>query len=153
MAERDLSRLCQSVLPAEFEQVKRLLPPIQAFLDANLADAVKGSVTLLSVTDEQIVIAASTPMVANYLRLHSVEIRQQLRETFQLEQELKFRTIPDALMHPRKQAKLPRPQAVSAEAVAAIKLNAQWIEDEDLRAAMLSLADCLAADPESQRRG
>jgi hypothetical protein len=152
MAGRDLSRLCQSVLPAGFEQLQRQLPPIQAFLDENLPDAVKGSVTLLSVTPQQIVIAANTPLVANYLRLHSTEIRQQLRETFQLEQELKFRTIPDALMRPRKQAELPRPQAVSAEAVAAIKLNAQWIEDEDLRAAMLSLADCLAADPESKPR-
>jgi hypothetical protein len=32
---------------------------------------------------------------------------------------------------------------VSAESVAAIKRNAQWIENEDLKAAMLSLAESL----------
>ena len=145
MASRDISRLCQSVLPPGFEQVKRQLPQIQAFLEENLPETVQHSVTVLTVNAEEVIIAANTPMVANYLRLHSAEIQQQLRETFQLEQPVKFRTIPDALFHARKQEKLPAPRVVNSEAVRAIKRNAQCIEDETLRAAMLSLADSLGA--------
>jgi hypothetical protein len=147
MASRDISRLCQAVLPPGFEQARRQVPQIQQFLEENLPQAVRHSVTLLSVTDEHIVIAANTPMVTNYLRLHATEIQQQLRETFQLEQQLKFRTIPDALFQQRKQLSPSPPRAVSSEAVAAIRLNAQWIEDEGLRAAMLALADSLTTDP------
>ena len=143
MAGRDISRLCQSVLPAEFEQVRRQLPQIQRFLEENLPDAVKHSVTVLAVNAEEIVIAANTPMVANYLRLHSPEIQQQLRETFQLQQPLKFRSIPDDLLKPRAKVALPSARKVSEESVAAIRLNAGWIENDDLRAALLSLADSL----------
>jgi hypothetical protein len=149
MASRDISRLCQSVLPPGFEQVKRQLPQIQAFLEENLPEAVQHKVTLLTVNAEEIIIAANTPMVANYLRLHCAEIQQQLRETFQLEQQVKFRTIPDALFHARKQAKLQAPRVVGNEAVRAIRRNAMCIEDESLRAAMLSLVDSLGA-PEAE---
>lgn len=143
MSARDISRLCQSVLPPGFEEAKRQLPEIQAFLDANLPDTVQGSVTLLSVNAEHIVIAASTPMVTSYLRLHGAEIQQQLRETFQLRQAMKFRTIPDALMRPRERVQLSPPRQVSRESVDAIRRNAEWIEDTALRRALLSLADSL----------
>ena len=143
MASRDIYRLCQSVLPPGFEQANRQLPQIQAFLQENLPEEVQHSVTLLTVNTEEIIIAANTPMVANYLRLHSAEIQQQLHETFQLEQQVKFRTIPDALFNARKQKELPAPRVVSNEAVQAIRRNAQCIEDETLRAAMLSLVDSL----------
>jgi hypothetical protein len=150
MASRDISRLCQSVLPPGFEQAKRQLPQIQTFLEENLPEEVQRSVTLLTVNSEEIIIAANTPMVANYLRLHSAEIQQQLRETFQLEQQVKFRTIPDALFHARKQEKLQAPRVVNSEAVRAIKRNAQCIEDESLRAAMLSLVDSLGPSEAKQ---
>lgn len=143
MTGRDLSRLCQSVLPPEFELIRKQLPKIQEFLDANLPDTVQGSVTVLSVNSEEIVIAASTPMVASYLRLHSAEIRQQLNEGLQLQQAVRFRTIPDALFETRKREALPTPQEVSPEAVESIRNNAQWIEDEKLRDAMLALAKSL----------
>jgi hypothetical protein len=149
VAGRDISTLCQSVLPDEFEQVRRQLPEIQRFLEENLPEAVKDSVTVLAVNAEQIVIAAKTPVVANYLRLHSPEIQQQLRETFQLQQSLKFRSIPDDLLHPRAQVSLQAARKVSEESVAAIRRNAGWIEDDDLRQALLSLADSLG--PGQQR--
>jgi hypothetical protein len=150
MAGRDLSRLCQSILPPEFERLRRQLPRIQEFLDTNMPEAVQGCVTVLSMNEEEIVIAANTPMVANYLRLHSAEIQQQLRESFQLKQTVRFRTIPDALLKPRKREPLQAARAVSAEAVNSIKLNAQWIEDETLRDALLALADSLAAMRDEQ---
>ena len=145
MGSRDISRWCEAVLPPGFEQARRQLPRIQAFLEENLPEAVRHSVTLLSVDAQSIVIAANTPMITNYLRLHANELHQQLRETFRLEQEIRFRTIPDALLQPRRTAAVPEPRMVSPESVAAIRRNAQWIEDETLRASLLALADSLDA--------
>jgi len=143
MGSKQISRLCQTVLPPEFEQVTRLGPGIQRFLEQNLPETVNQSVTLLTINQDEIVVAANSPMVANYLRLHSREIEQQLRETFKLEQALKFRTIPDSLLKLDNNEYQPHPEQVSAESIEAIRRNAEWIEDEELKAAMLSLAESL----------
>ena len=110
MATNKISRLCQSVLPAEFEQVKRQAPGLQHFLEENLPEAVQQSVTVLTINQDEIVIAASSPMVANYLRLHSRELQQQLREAFSFEQTLKFRTVPDSLLKLEQPQSLPQPR-------------------------------------------
>ena len=146
MGSKQISRLCRSVLPPGFEQVTRLGPDIQRFLEQNLPAAVNQSVTLLTINQDEIVVAANSPMVANYLRLHSREIEQQLRETFKLEQALKFRTIPDSLLKLDNNEYRPHPEQVSAESIEAIRRNAEWIEDEELKAAMLSLAESLKSD-------
>ena len=143
MASRDIGRLCAAVLPAGFEQARRQLPRVQSFLDENLPESVRGRVTLLSIDAQRIVIAASTPLVTNFLRLHSREISQQLRETFQLDQELRFRTIPDALLQQRKPRAVLQPREASPESVEIVRRNAQWVEDDELRAALLALADSL----------
>ena len=146
MGTKEISRLCRSVLPPEFEEVTRLGPRIQRFLEQNLPEAVNPSVTLLTVNQHEIVIAANSPMVANYLRLHGTGIAQQLRETLNLEQALKFRSIPDSLLKLDQNQFLREPRKVSAESIKAIRRSAEWIEDEGLRAAMVSLADSLKAD-------
>ena len=134
------------MLPPGFEQVTRLGPDIQRFLEQNLPATVNQSVTLLTINQDEIVVAANSPMVANYLRLHSGEIEQQLHETFKLEQALKFRTIPDSLLKLDNNEYRPHPEQVSAESIEAIRRNAEWIEDEQLKAAMLSLAESLKTD-------
>ncbi len=146
MGSKQISRLCRSVLPAEFEQVTRLGPGIQRFLEQNLPEAVNQSVTLLTINQDEIVVAANSPMVANYLRLHSKEIEQQLHETFKLEQALKFRTIPDSLLKLDNNEYQRQPGQVSAESIEAITRSAEWIEDEQLKEAMLSLAESLKTD-------
>ena len=146
MGTKKISGLCQSVLPPGFEQVNRIGPEVQRFLEQNLPAEVNQAVTLLTVNQHEIVIAANSPMVANYLRLHSIEIAQQLRETFHLEQALKFRTVPDSLLKIDQHQTLREPRAVSTESISAIRRNAEWIEDEDLKAALLSLAESLDSD-------
>ncbi len=146
MASKRISGLCQSFLPAEFELVKRMAPGIQRFLEQNLPEGVNKCVTLLTLNQHEIVIAANSPMVANYLRLHGKEIRQQLRETFNLEQSLRFRTIPDSLLKLEKQTALRQPEPVGTHSIEALEANAKWIEDEDLKAAMLSLAESLKSN-------
>ena len=144
MATRKISGLCRSVLPPGFEEINRLVPGVQQFLEQNLPEEVSQCVTLLTINQDEIVIAANTPMVANYLRLHSREIQQQLRETFKLEQALKFRSIPDTMLKLEKKKEYHgQVGQVGPEAIAAIRRNAQWIEDADLQAALLSLAESL----------
>ena len=143
MASKKLSTLCRAALPAGFDQVSELAPAIQLFLEQNLPEGVAQSVTLLTVNQQEIVIAANSPMVANYLRLHSVEIQQQLFETFALERKLKFCALPDALLKTATRDAPSRPAAVSQESIASISRSADWIEDEKLKAAMLSLARSL----------
>ena len=143
MSTSKIGRLCQSVLPPEFEQVRRQLPEIQNFLEQNLPEPVNRSVTLLTLNQDEIVISANSPPAANYLRLYSKEIRQQLRETFGLQQSLKFRTIPDSMLKLQQTEKRRDPRKVSAESIDALERNAKWIEDDDLKAALLSLAQSL----------
>lgn len=146
MGSKKISRLCQSVLPPGFDEVTRLGPAIQSFLERNLPEPVNQSVTLLTVNQHEIVIAANSPIVANYLRLHGTEIAQQLRETFHLEQALRFRSVPDSLLKIDKSRTKREPLTVSDESISAIRRNAKWIEDDELKAALLSLADSLKAD-------
>lgn len=146
MSTSKIGRLCQSVLPPEFERVKRLLPEIQRFLEQNLPEPVNQCVTLLTLNQDEIVIAANSPLVANYLRLHSSEIRQQLRETFELEQTLKFRTIPDSMLRLGRPGESLRPEPVSPASIETLQRGAQGLEDETLKAALLSLAQSLEED-------
>ena len=146
MSSGNIARLCRSVLPPDFERIKRLLPDLQRFLEQNLPEPVNQSVTLLTLNQDEIVIAANSPLVANYLRLHSKEIQQQLRETFKLEQKLKFRTVPDSMLRLERPSELPRPARVSAESVEALQRSAQWIENDTLKSALLSLAQSLKDD-------
>lgn len=143
MARRSIAGLCRGLLPPEFERLEQQIPEIQKFLEQNLPESVQACVTLLTLNDEQIVIAANSPLVTNFLRLHSSEIEQQLRETFGLEQALNFRTIPDGLLQTGSRVHQPQPRVVSDEAVEAIERNAEWIDDEELKQAMLSLAKSL----------
>lgn len=139
--------LCESLLPEDFARVRGLGSRIQNFLEENLPSPLNRAVTLLKVDDEEIVIAASTPVVANYLRLHQKELQQQLRESLSLQQRLRFRSVPDSLLQvarPRQQARAPR--QVSTQSIEALERSAEWVEDEDLQAALRSLARSLKQD-------
>jgi len=146
MSSRRIDRLCQSVLPPGYERVERLAPALQQFLEENLPEPINRAVSLLTVVGDEIVIGAYNPLVANYLRLHGTEIAQQIRETFGLDARLKFRTLPASLLQagPRTQKRSPR--SVSTASIDALRRNAEWIEDDDLRAALLSLAQSMQAD-------
>ena len=143
MATTRLDKLCRSVLPPGYELLSREGPKIQSFLQQNLPEPINQQVTLLSMDAEQIVISASSPVVANFLRLHATEIRQQLRETFQYEQAVKFRTLPDTLLQVERKTQRVEPRQVSHESIQAIERNADWIEDDSLKEALKSLANSL----------
>ena len=95
---------------------------------------------LLTLGRDEIVIAAYTPLIANYLRLHGAEIRQQLRETFDIDLEIRFRTLPESMLHTATRPPTEPPRGVGDGTLDAIERSAASIENENLREALLSLA-------------
>ena len=152
MANRSIGRLCSAVLPAEFERVSRLAPATQAFLEQNLPEPVNRSVRLLTVTRDELVIAASTPMVANYLRLHGNEIRQQLRESLDIDVEVRFRALPASMLQASTRPATEAPRKVGSATLDLIERGAESIDDEGLREALRSLARGMKGDPAGQAR-
>ncbi len=81
--------------------------------------------------------------MANYLRLYVAEIQQQIQETFQLSQTLKICTVPESMLKIECPPSSDKPGKVSTETVAAISRSVGWIEDENLRQSLESLANTL----------
>lgn len=143
MSTKTLGQWSKSVLPDNFEQVNRQMLVIQQFLTEHLPEPINHQVSVINFSAEEIVVAASNPQVANYLRLYVVEVQQQIQETFQLSQKLKIRSVPESLLkidHPTRSSK---PSKVSSETVAAIDRSASWIDDENLKQSLKSLANTL----------
>jgi hypothetical protein len=143
MSTKTLGQWSKSVLPDNFEQVNRQMLVIQQFLTEHLPEPINQQVSVINFSAEEIVVAAANPQVANYLRLYVAEVQQQIQETFQLSQKLKIRSVPESLLkidHPTSSSK---PSKVSSETVAAIDRSASWIEDENLKQSLKSLANTL----------
>jgi hypothetical protein len=146
MNGRKIDRICRSVLPPDYDRVTRLAPAVQRFLEENLPPPTNRAVSLLKADDDEIVIAAFNPMVANYLRLHGTEIAQQLHETLGLEARLRFRTLPESMLRTAEREPRPGSRPVSDGAADAVRRGAESVEDEQLREALLSLARSMKAE-------
>ncbi|MCZ6471430.1 MAG: hypothetical protein O6649_08785, partial [Gammaproteobacteria bacterium] len=116
---------------------------IQQFLMEHLPEPVNQQVSVINFSSEEIVVAASSPQVANYLRLYVTEVQQQIQETFQLSQTLKICTVPESMLKIECPPGSDKPSKVSTETVAAISRSAGWIEDENLKKSLKSLAETL----------
>ncbi len=143
MTTKTLAQWSKSVLPDNFKQVSKQTLEIQQFLMEHLPEAIKQQVSVLNFSSEEIVVAASSPQVANYLRLYVAEVQQQIQETFQLSQKLIIRTAPESLMNIDSPPESGKPSRVSSETTAAIIRGARWIEDENLKQSLEALADAL----------
>ena len=143
MSTKTLGQWSKSVLPDNFEQVNRQMLVIQQFLTEHLPEPINHQVSVINFSAEEIVIAAANPQVANYLRLYVAEVQQQIHETFQLSQKLKIRSVPESLLKIDHPASSSKPSKVSSETVAAIDRSASWIEDENLKQSLKSLANTL----------
>ena len=143
MTTKTLAQWSKSVLPDNFKQVSEQTLAIQQFLMEHLPEPVNQQVTVINFSSEEIVVAASSPQVANYLRLYVAEVQQQIQETFQLSQTLKICTVPESMLEIECPPGSDKPSKVSRETVAAISRNAGWIEDEKLKQSLESLANTL----------
>jgi len=143
MTTKTLGQWSKSVLPDNFEQVNRQTLAIQQFLREHLPEPINQQVTVINFSTDEITVAVANPQIANYLRLYVAEIQQQIQETFHLSQKLKIRTIPDSLLKIDTPSDSSKPSKVSGETVAAISRTADWIEDENLRRSLQSLANTI----------
>ena len=143
MTSKTLAQWSKSVLPDNFKQVSEQTLAIQQFLMEHLPEPVNQQVSVINFSSEEIVVAASSPQVANYLRLYVAEVQQQIQETFQLSQTLKICTVPESMLEIECPPGSDKPSKVSRETVAAISRNAGWIEDENLKQSLESLANTL----------
>jgi len=143
MTTKTLAQWSKLVLPDNFKQVSKQTLVIQQFLMEHLPEPVNQQVSVINFSSKEIVVAASSPQVANYLRLYVAEIQQQIQETFQLSQKLTIRTIPDSLLKIERSPDLGKPTKVSNQTVENISRSAGWIEDENLKQSLESLANTL----------
>ena len=143
MTTKTLAQWSKSVLPDNFKQVSKQTLAIQQFLMEHLPEPVNQQVSVINFSSEEIVVAASSPQEANYLRLYVAEVQQQIQETFHLSQKLKIRTVPESMLKIECPPGSDKPSNVSRETVAAISRNAGWIEDENLKKSLESLANTL----------
>ena len=143
MSNKPLSSWCQSILPANYKGIKSQTAQLQHFLCEQLSEPITKCVHVINITDHEIVVAVDNAQIANYLRLHNRELQQQIHETFNLHQSLKFKTMPETVLQLRERPKARKPGRVSNEAAEVISNNAQWIEDENLKNALESLAKTL----------
>ena len=143
MSNKRLSSWCQSILPVNYKGIKNQTARLQHFLREQLSEPIAKRVHVINITDQEIVVAVDNAQVANYLRLHNRELQQQISETFNLRQTLKFKTMPETVLQLRERPKAKKPGRVSDEAADVITKNAQWIEDENLKHALESLAKTL----------
>jgi len=143
MTSKTLAQWSKSLLPDNFKQVSNQTLVIQQFLMEHLPEPINQQVSVINFSSEEIVVATSSPQVANYLRLYVAEVQQQIQETFQLSQKLTIRTTPDSLLKIERPPDLGKPTKVSNQTVENISRSAGWIEDENLKQSLESLADTL----------
>jgi hypothetical protein len=143
MTRKTLAQWSKSVLPDNFKQVSKQTLVIQQFLMEHLPEPINQQVSVINFSDEEIVVATSSPQVANYLRLYVAEVQQQIQETFQLSQRLTIRTAPDSLLKIESPPDTGKPTRVSKQTVEKISRGADWIEDENLKQSLESLANTL----------
>jgi len=145
MSNKRLFSWCQSILPANYYQVKDKTTKIQHFFEEHLPDPISQRIHVINTTDAEIVIAVDDASITNYLRLHQREIQQQIFETFNTRKTLRFRTMPEDLLKPVSRPNFRQPTRVSNETADSIKRNAQWVEDAELKQALEALASSISS--------
>lgn len=140
MANKSLLHWCQSALPHNFQTVKGLTEKYQEFLLQQLPEDIADSVQIINVDRGEVVIAAASGQIANFLRLHTRELTQQFDETFGGKRKLSIKAMPASLLQVESGHVAVRPQPVSAETIRNIEKNANWVDDEKLKKAFESLA-------------
>ena len=143
MSSKTLQQWCQSILPENFNQLSSQTQVIQKFLRENLPDPVRHQISVINCCDEEITLAVADPQVANYLRLYVAEVQQQIHETLGIRRKLIIRTMPDSMLKVGTRPQSNKPARVSRATANAIAKNANWIEDENLKRSLQSLASIL----------
>lgn len=141
-----LAALFKGLLPENFQQQRALIQQYQYFFQAQESDVVFQMVTVVNVTDRYLHVSVPNPALANYLRLHSQQIQQQIQHDFGLGLELKISARPENMHNSEHQQKLPPARHFSKTVCDQIKHSADSLEDDALKAALKSLSKTILKD-------
>ncbi len=145
MTSGNIKTFCHSVLPENFNQVSRQVRRCQQALQATLPGSIGSMVQALTVEAGKVSIAANSPVVANYLRLHLPVIEQALTDIIGPKPVIEIKTRPASLASVPGAPRPAQPKPVNPEAIARLASSSSAIEDEALREAMQALAKTLAS--------
>ncbi|MFT5505106.1 MAG: hypothetical protein ACI845_003047 [Gammaproteobacteria bacterium] len=140
---KSIKQLCRNLLPENYHQIIGEVGRIQAFIEEVLPDDIKSNVDVINANDNQVVIAADSAQIANYLNLYRQELEQQIRETFGSQQNLIIKTLPGEVRRPATRPEVPKPNKLSSETADQVDKGADWIEHDGLRESLKALAKTL----------
>ena len=130
------------LLPQDFVAKRALIRQYQQFFADCKTDAVFQMVEVLNVTEDYLHVSLPNPPLANYFRLHGAEVRQQIREQFNRDLQIKISVQPQGGGQGAEQQH--RPLAHYDQAVTEqISKSADALDDDELKAALKSLSQTL----------
>ena len=138
-----VSSLFRKLLPHNFQQKNATIQQYQQFFHSQTGDAVYQMVEVMNVTDSVLTLSVPSPALVNYLRLHSVEIRQQITEQFGIFLDLKIIAQPGSLETGSQKRALKPPRHFSEDVCIKLRKSASSVDDEALRAALISLSKAI----------
>ncbi len=137
-----IQSLFRKLLPQEFRQKRGQIEHFQQFFAGQEQDAVFQLVRVLNVTAQYLHVSLPNPPLANYFRLHSQEIRQQIKQQFGQDLQLKISVQPQADEAGESREHKPLPHYSSA-VTEQIGRSADAVDDAELKAALKSLSRTL----------
>ncbi len=133
------------LLPPDYASKRAEIDQLQMFFNTQQSDAVFQMVTVLNVTDDYLHVSLPNATLSAYLRLHTEQIRQMLKDYFQLDVALKISTQPEAAHAETSRSQSDFGADISPATSEKMQKMAQDIDDETLRKAMQSLSKTLLA--------
>ena len=140
---RTVASIFSKVLPPDYARKRAELDQLQQFFSSQESDAVFAMVRVVNLTHEYLHVTLPNATLSAYLRLHSMQIKQMLRENFNIDVELKISTRPEA-SEQKAQPKMKANRDFSEASREQMQQSAQYIEDDALKAALDSLSQTLA---------
>ncbi len=137
-----IQALFRKLLPREFRQQRAQNEHFQQFFAGHKGDAVFQMVRVLNVTEQYLHVSLPNPALANYFRLHGQEVRQQIKQQFGQDLQLKISVEPQGDESATQPKYNPLPH-YSAEVTEQIGRSADAVEDDELKAALKSLSRTL----------
>lgn len=141
-----VAKLFRKLLPEDFQRKSATIQQYQQFFKSQTGDAVYQMVEVINVTEVTITLAVPSPALVNYLRLHSVEIRQQIAEQFGCDIDIKVIAQPQSLSAEDQKKSLKPARHFSRDVCERLKKSAASVEDDALRAALISLSTTIKND-------
>lgn len=142
-----VSRLFGRLLPEGYAQKNALIQQLQAFFESQESDAVFQMVTVSNVTDSSLTLSLPNAALASYLRLHGEHIRQQVKEYFGLDLQLKISTRPESsVVQPQKKTSKKFHADISLNSCDQMSNAADYVDDDELKNALKSLSKTLSRD-------